>query len=79
MVVEPLRKPAHVATRVRDAIHPVQFGIFPNRLTLSQPHDEISSGFEEDVSSVRDGVEMDPAYYLETPLSLLKLIQLHLS
>ena len=65
MVVEPLGKPAPVATRVRDAIHPVQFDIFPNRLTLPYPHDEILSGYEEDASSIRDGytawVKVEPA------------------
>ena len=30
--------------RVRDAIYPVQFGIFPNRPTLPYPDDEILSG-----------------------------------
>ena len=55
MVVEPLGKPALVATRVRDSIHPVQFGIFPNRLLLPYLVDEILSGYEEDASSIRDG------------------------
>ena len=77
VVVEPLGKPAPVATRVRDAIHLVQFDIFPNRLTLPYPHDEIFSGYEEDALSIRDGYtgmgEGGSSFYLETQLGLCKL------
>ena len=55
MVVESLDTLAPSTSRVRDAIHPVQFGIFPNRLLLPHPDDEMLSGSEEDVSSIRDG------------------------
>ena len=55
MVVESLDTPAPSTSRFRDAIHPVQFGIFPNRLLLPHPDDEMLSGSEEDVSSIRDG------------------------
>ena len=72
MIVEPLDTPASSTFRVRCAIHPVQFGIFPNRLILPHPDDEVLSDYEEDVSSMRDGytaeVEADPRFYLRTPL-----------
>ena len=72
MIVELLDTPASSTSRVRDAIHPVQFGIFPKRLLLPCPDDEILSGYEEDVSSMRDGhtawVKADPACILERHL-----------
>ena len=44
----------------------------PNRLLLPHPDDEMLSGSEEDVSSIRDGytvwVKVDPAATLERPL-----------
>ena len=44
----------------------------PNRLLLPHPDDEILSGSEEDVSSIRDGytvwVKVDPASILERHL-----------
>ena len=48
LIVESLGTPASSTTRVRDSIHPVQFGIFPKGLLLPHPDDEILSGFEED-------------------------------
>ena len=42
-------------TRVRNFIHPKQFGIFPKRLSLPYPDEEILSDYEEDVSSIRNG------------------------
>ena len=72
MVVESVDTPAPVPLRVRDAIRSVQFGIFPNRLLLPHPDDEILSGYEEAVSSIRDGytawVKVDPAATLERHL-----------
>ena len=38
-----------------DVVHPVQYGIVPERTTLPRPDDEIFSGYDEDVSSIRDG------------------------
>ena len=35
--------------------HPKQHGSFPDRLKLPYPDEEILSGYEEDVSSIRDG------------------------
>ena len=35
IIVEPLDTPASSSSRVRDAIHPIQFGIFPKRLAQS--------------------------------------------
>ena len=49
-----LSTPASSKTRVRDSIHPLQFGIFPERFLLPYPDDEILSVYEEDVSSMRD-------------------------
>ena len=69
VVVEPLDAPAPVEPCVGDSIHPVQFGVFPNRILLPYPDNEILSGYEEDVSSIRDGytawVKVDPASTLE--------------
>ena len=83
MVVESLDTPAPSTSRFRDAIHPVQFGIFPNRLLLPHPDDEMLSGSEEDVSSIRDGytvwVMVDLASILERPLGQFKQCQSHLS
>ena len=72
MMGEPLDTPASSTSRVRDAIHPVQFGIFPTRFLLPHPDDEILSGFEEDVSSIRDGYTSlgggGTSHYLGAPL-----------
>ena len=61
---EPLGAPVPPKTRVRNFAHPVQFGIFPKRLSLLYPDEEILSGYEEDVLSIRDGfsawVKADP-------------------
>ena len=50
--------------RARQFVHPRQVGTFPKRLALPYPSDEILSGHEEDVSSIRDGftawVKTDP-------------------
>ena len=51
---ETLGAPVSSNTRVRDFIHRVQCGIFPKRLTLPYPDEEILSGYEADVSSIRD-------------------------
>ena len=51
----PLGAPVPLKTRVGNFIHPVQFGILPNRLPLPYPDAEILLGYEEDVSSIRDG------------------------
>ena len=53
---EPLGAPLPPKTPVsRNFIHPKQFGIFPKRLSLPYPDEEILSGYEEDVSSIWDG------------------------
>ena len=63
-VWEPLGAPLQTKNRIRNFIHPKQCGIFPKRLTLPYRDEEISSGCEEDVSSIRDGfsawVKTDP-------------------
>ena len=42
--------------RVRNSTHPIQFGTLPKRLSLPFPDAEtILPGYEEDVSSIRDG------------------------
>ena len=41
--------------RARHFIHPKQFGAFARRLVLPYSYEEILSGYEEDVSSKRDG------------------------
>ena len=55
LIVEPLDMPTSSTSRGRNAIRPVQFGIFTKRLLLPHPDDEILSGYDEDVSSIRDG------------------------
>ena len=59
-------------TRVRNIIHTIQFGIFSKRLSLPSPDAEIVSGYEEDVSSIRDGfsawVKSDPETILKRHL-----------
>ena len=62
VIVEPLEVPSSaeraLAPKERtttDVLHPVQYGIVPERITLPRPEDEILSGQDEDVSSVRDG------------------------
>ena len=61
---EPLGATLLTKTRVRNFIHPVQFGIFPKRLSLQYLDAEILSGYEEDLASIRDGfsawVKSDP-------------------
>ena len=61
-----LRKPVFAFSR------PVQFGIFPKRLSLPYPDEEILSGYKEDVSSIRDGfsawVKSDPETILRRHL-----------
>ena len=64
--------PAPSTSRFRDAIHPVQFGIFPNRLLLPHPDDEMLSGSEEDVSSIRDG------YTVWVMVDLASILERHL-
>ena len=62
---ETLSAPVPSKTLVRNFIHPVQFCIFPKRLSLQCPDDEILSGYEEDGSSIGDDysawVKADPA------------------
>ena len=41
--------------RVCNYIHPKQHSPFPERLKLPYPDEEILSGYEEDVSFIRDG------------------------
>ena len=53
-VIELPGTPAAVDIQPADAIHPVQFGIFPKRLTLPYTDDEFLSGYEEDALSIRD-------------------------
>ena len=50
---EPLGAPVPPKTRGRNFIHPIQFGIFPKRLSLPYPDEEVLSGYVEDVSSIR--------------------------
>ena len=55
LVIEPLDVPALSERVVPEVIHPVQHGIIPIRLPLPRPDDEILSGCDENVSSIRDG------------------------
>ena len=52
---EPLGAPLHPKNRIRNFIHPKQFGIFPKRLTSPYLDEEILSGYQGDVSSIQDG------------------------
>ena len=59
--VEPLEVPssseqalAPMERTVPEVVHPVQYGIVPERITLPRPDDEICSGYDEDGSSIRD-------------------------
>ena len=52
---EPWGAPLLPKNRVCILIHPKQFGPFPKRQILPFPDEEILSGYEEDVSSIRDG------------------------
>ena len=52
---EPLGAPLLAKNRVCNSIHPKQVGPFPKRLILPYLDKEILSGYEEDVSSKRDG------------------------
>ena len=61
VIVEPLdvpssleQAPAPMERTVPDVVHRVQYGIVPERITLPRPDDEILSGYDEDVSSIRD-------------------------
>ena len=51
-------------TRSFHFIHPKQYGAFPRRMVLPYSYGEILSGYEKDVSSIRDGftawVKSDP-------------------
>ena len=49
-------------------IHPKQFGTFLKRLALPYTYDEILSGYEEDVSSIRYGFSASVKTDLETIL-----------
>ena len=66
---------------VRDVIHLKQFDIFPKLLLVTDPDVEILSGFEEDVSSIRDDhstwVKADPASILERHLESIPFSVLH--
>ena len=53
---ELLGAPVLLKTRVRNFTHPVQFGILPKRLSLPYLDAGILSGYEEDASSIRDGI-----------------------
>ena len=50
--------PAPMQRLVREVVHPVQYGIVPERITLPRPDDEILSGHDEDVSSIRRIAEL---------------------
>ena len=41
--------------RARHFIHLRQFGTFPKKLVVPYLYEELLSGYEEDVSSIRDG------------------------
>ena len=75
VIVEPLevpssseQLPAPVERTETDVVHAVQYGIVPERITLPRPDDEILSGYDEDVSSIRDGYAIwgltDPGFAL---------------
>ena len=55
LVTEPLDVPAPSERVVPEVTHPVQYGMLHIRLLLPRPDDEILSGFDKDVSSIRDG------------------------
>ena len=65
---EPWSAPLLPENRVCNFIRQKQFGPFPKRLILPYPDEEILSGCEEDVSSVRDGFS---AWVKRTPRTLL--------
>ena len=52
---DPLGVPLLPKNRVCNFIHPKQLGPFPKSLISPYPEEEILSGYEEDVSSIRDG------------------------
>ena len=61
VIVEPMevpssseQAPAPMERTVPDVVHPVQYGIVPERITLPRPNDEDLSSYDEDVSSIRD-------------------------
>ena len=49
------RVPAPLERAVPEVVHPVQYGIVLERIALRRPDDKILSGYDEDVSSTRDG------------------------
>ena len=60
VIVEPMEVPssseqalAPMERTVPDVVHPVQYGIVPERITLPRSGDEIFSGYDEDVSSIQ--------------------------
>ena len=61
-------------------IHPEQYGAFPRRIVLPYLYSEILSGYEEDVSSIRDDftawVKSDPETILQRHVVDLKGIYL---
>ena len=59
VIVEPLEMPAsseRVPTLLEqvilEVVHPVQYGIVPERIALPRPDDQILSGYDEDISSI---------------------------
>ena len=46
-----------------EVVHPVQGVIVPIRIALPRPDDEILSGYDEDVSSIRDGEYLTRDFY----------------
>ena len=59
---------APMENTVLDVVRPVRYGIVPERITLPRPDGEILSGYDEDVSSIRDGYALwgltDPSFAL---------------
>ena len=62
------RGPAPLERAVPEVVHPVQYGIVPERIALRRPDDKILSGYDEDVSSTRDGY---PTWGVSDPGSTL--------
>ena len=71
-----------MATRVRDAIHPVQFGIFPNRFTLPKPSRRDSLWLRGRCLVHTRWIfcmgEGGASFHLETTLGVFKLCKSHL-
>ena len=67
--------PAPTERIIPEVVHPVQYGIVPERITLPRPDDEILSSYEEDVSSYGYAIwgTADPGFalmrYLVTSVS----------